>query len=46
MNQAIKSGNVAIVKQLRVALVLAKECERHWLQSRKARDKRALPDEK
>jgi DNA-binding winged helix-turn-helix (wHTH) protein len=46
MNQAIESGNKAIVKQLRVALVLAKECEQDWLQSHKAREKRALPGDK
>ena len=46
MNQALESGNKAIIEQLHVALELAKESERLWLKGRKAREKRALPGEK
>jgi hypothetical protein len=46
MNQALESGNKAVIEQLHVALELAKESERLWLKSRKAREKRALPGEK
>jgi len=46
MNQALESGNKSIIEQLHVAWDLARESERLWLKSRKAREKRALPGEK